>query len=207
MGKNELVGILKLSDIGRISSLTVNGDRTHTKHLELIFGKKDPSKALYVSDCKSHDEPPGTSPQIGVKVRIRIWHPDGDMEEVGYARCCPLCWRILSADYPMVKPKPIVIQSWAESRRKQLSAGRKTQKRQRAGLQEKRIRGHLDDLLELATAKRKAGFDMAEAQAVTEMSRSRTRELVDRLIKAQKVEKVSGGRGRGNKLIFRKKAP
>jgi len=192
-----LVGYLKSSEPGRISSITNrDGDKTRRKKIyPIVEGMPDPVYAMYVLDCFTH-EPGG----VVVPVVLKLLAPTGGWDELGVAKCCPLCWRILQPPVGVDLPEAVDQPFWEQlttgykPKVKPVSSVRKTERITRTGYQiQQEILGFLEPL---------AGESVYEIMALLGCSRQTALKHLDRLVKQGKLVKDQSEGGGGHKSIY-----
>lgn len=129
--KLPLSGFLKTSDPGRISTISITGDKTRKK--KLVPTKYDSNHAqqtMYVRDCIEHD----LSGELRGVVPVQLFRfKEGQgWQEVGIAKCCTLCWKIIvppTDDFPRALPLPVGKAREQDETRATLKTNRKTAKK------------------------------------------------------------------------------
>lgn len=207
MAKPRMVVVMKLTDPGRISSITIDSDNLTRKHIYPLLGKPHPEKTILVVDCLSHDEVPRRSPQIGVRALAKLYVKGGEPEILGHIKYCPLCYRVLWSDFPLPDPNPLPTWEQTVARKEAMRRGRQTQKLAKRKVpvtkNMQRIEEAWDRIQEM-----KGRFTLYDLMAEMALDRPKTRFLINHFIKENKVEVVRLGGGRGNQTIYRrKKAP
>lgn len=192
-----LYGYLKSSEPGRISSLTDReGDKNHRKKIKAMpEGLADPVYALYVLDCFQH-EPGG----VVVPVVLKLLAPQGGWDELGVAKCCPLCWRILQPPVGIDLPEAVDQPYWEalttgyKPKVVPTSSVRKVAKTTRSGYQiQQTIMGYFDG---------PGVADVYEIMALLNCSRSTALKHLDRLIKQKKIHKDPSLGGGGHRSHY-----
>lgn len=186
-----LVGYLSTSkDPGRISTLTNLPGLDKDRRKKIVASRRS-DRQMYVRDCISHD-PPGTV----AGVMLMRFIPGTGWIELGVAKCCPLCWRILvppsNVDLPSPRPLPVVKVA-TQKQRRALSRGRNTKQGRIINPTKQR----LQDLFSTGEA-----FGTREVMEVTGLSRTRTRNLLMELVQEGSIEVGEVGGGFGKQTIW-----
>lgn len=186
-----IVGYLKTSDPGRISTLTnADGDPKRRKKLEPIrLVSNDMYLRLYVLDCSSH-----TPRGAVVPVILKQYKPGTGWEELGKAICCPLCWRIIippvGANLP--EAQPLVV------REVERRTAKKVTRIQGTPLATQRI----DQITQLAAKGPISSHDVAGFVGINRPTAVR---LLQIMVKMGRLEIEPSYGGRGRKTIYKLK--
>jgi len=192
-----LVGYLKTKEPGRISSITnLDGDLERRKKIRQIPNQmKEPSISMYVLDCYTHE--PGGSV---VPVILKELTPGRGWQEIGVAKCCPLCWRIIQppvgVDLPVAIDQPVLSASITDTGTITISQ-----------LKRKAPRKPILDGFEvqkniLAYLKPIGEADVYEIMGLLGCSRQTALKHLSRLIKQKKVIKSVEGGGGGHRSMY-----
>lgn len=178
-----LVGYLGTTkNVGRISTITsLDGDQNRKK--KITSARRVGYVSLMVRDCLTH-EPRGAV----VPVELKEYQAGTGWVEIGIARCCPLCWRILVAPDGATLPVVKVQGEPKGPSDKQLDA--LSQARQKRGHgQRKTKRSPLWELLEnmITSGEPFTAYDIME---LSSKSRTAVRSVIKQLIKQKKLEVV-----------------
>lgn len=203
MGKHKLSVVLQVKDPGRVSSITIDDDPSTRKNIYPVYGKLHMEKVLYVSDCLSHDEDPRVSPQIGIRAKALRFVRLGLVETLGEVRLCPLCWRILDADFELPDPKPLVN---AKEQQLERAASRK---RGREAQKEKRVAkptkaDKILDKAEYFVGVTRGTFTLYDLMEATDLEKSPARKLLLRFMTEGRIMMYSKGGGRGKPSTYRR---
>jgi len=193
-----LTGYMKTKEPGRISSITtVDGDKARRKQIRPMEpGMKDPVYAMYVADCSVHEHG-GVVVPVMLKRLVQGW----GWEELGVAKCCPLCWRIITPPVgidlpPAVERLAVESASPANGTAAQNSETSKAAPGKKGPPRGFEIQKMITSYLEGVMA-----ADVYEIMALLECSRPTALRHLNRMIRTKKLEKEIGGGG-GNKTMY-----
>lgn len=201
-----LVAYMSTADPGRIATISSlpGPDKRRRKKLlpiliEPLYASESMYVRIYVLDCASH-EPRGAV----VPVELKRLASGVGWEDLGKARCCPLCWRILVAPVGVELPEPLPqpkMKPISAKQKASLQKGRTSQKR----IRELGFSSAKELILMLATD---GPFTIQEAVEITKISKTATvRHLKDLLVEGKIIIAKRGSAGRGNSTVFEIKAP
>lgn len=198
-----LHGYLGKTNPGRISSInTIEGDPSRRKKIKLSNDQSSEAQLImYVQDCISHEP-------IGVVVSVDLYRltAGGSWEELGTAKCCPLCWLIIVPPDGVELPAP---------GKYVLPKKRKVSPKQRVVLKEERHRSKSGKNRHSPLWKMIEGYaDAMEPFTVQELmdesglSRTAVRKVIVKLVHEGQLEiSASSEGGRGNRTEYIGKAP
>lgn len=187
-----LVGYLKTSDGGRISSITnLDGDKKRRKKIYApVRATKDMYLTLYVYDCSSH-EPRGAV----VPVQLKRYEGE-EWISLGVASCCPLCWRILVPPVGVELPEPQTLDlSELQDEFGFVKKGKKTEvKRRRKKNQPTQAYDYQQKILELA---KRGEITVQDGMLALKLTRTATLRYFTQLVKARRLVKTASVGGKG----------
>lgn len=200
-----LAGYMKTNDPGRISSISdYPGDRTRRKKIKPIeYTSNDSAISMYVMDCDSHGSPEKPGGVI-VDVMLKTLVPGVGWKDLGLAKCCPLCWRVIKPPKDVVLPEPdLQLIELAGPPLKRVSLPRRHIRTKDTDKPISYIKSQqiLKFLRPLASA------DIYEIMGPVGLSRSTTIKYLNQLIKLKKVVAERSLGGRGNRTVYTWKAP
>lgn len=192
-----LTGYMKNLDPGRISSITtLDGDKSRRKKIEVNERGGDSVYVnIYVRDCSTH-KPRGAV----VPVLLKSYDQYSGWVELGIARCCPLCWKVLvpppdiELPRPLRQPEPKPI---SDKQRQALSKGRKKKSEGKSSHRSplwQIIQNLVDGLNE---------FSVDEVMDLSGKSRTASRSVLKKMVAQGKIVIVNpGGSGIGDKTQY-----
>lgn len=199
MGLN---GYLKTSDPGRISSVSPSNDKTRRKQiLPLVRGGSKLSSRLYVRDCSDHSLGGGAVP-----IELFDYKPGGGWKSLGMAKVCVLCWLILTPPVEVSLPDPLPLPEpeWVDGKRKKRSPTGEAKPKS-----ELILHHNFQAITEfISTLKNQQTFTRKDLESALDISRSQSRKLLLNPSVKKLYDVVStGGPGRGNIALYKKRAP
>lgn len=200
-----LTGYMRTTDPGRISSISgYLGDKTRRKKIRPItHSSNDAEISMYVMDCGWHNLSKKTGGVV-VPVFLKELVRGVGWGDLGMAKCCPLCWRILEPPVGMVLPEPDIqvfeLGAANKSTKKTASHRRKVS----IGVSDKPT-SYVKSQQILSFLKPIGSADIYEIMAAIEVSRATAIKYMNFLIKNKKVTAERSLGGKGNRTQY--KAP
>jgi hypothetical protein len=194
-----LIAYMKNSDPGRISTITgAEGDRTKRKKIYPIDkDRPDVYVTMYVMDCLSHE-----AGGVAVPVVLKRFLPGGTWEELGVAKCCPLCWKVLKPpvgiELPVVADPNVAANKYGKVKVKTAGKHHKTTGKKDGSIAAGRIQQvtRLLDRLGVVT--------VADVMQELGLQRSNSYKYLEMMVKVRRAIKEPGGRGKGDQNSYRK---
>jgi hypothetical protein len=194
-----LRGYLKTSDRGRISSISaIDHDPTRRKKiLPISKHSENMYVQIYVLDCSTHETGGPVVPVVLMQLKQGLgW------EELGTAKCCPLCWAVLQPPPGISLPVAKLPQEPKKTSEKQRAALKKGRSGRRGGATPETLR-ILDDLINLFTGD-PGDWYVEDIMDHMKVPRSTARHYLLMLEKQGEIQILTPTRGRGMKTVYRK---
>ena len=197
-----LTGYLSTTDPGRISTICrLEGRELKSYRKKLFLLEPTTVQAgnelyvrVYVRDCPEHDRGGASVPVV-----LKSLRQGGGFKVEGTAKCCPLCWRILtkpSADFP--DPMPEAAMKVLSAR--QLAAlrkGRQSEKRSRRAMEDSPVVSKLKDMFGNGDS-----FNIREAMDNTGLTRTATLHHLRKMVESGDIVEEKGSAGHGNPSLW-----
>lgn len=197
-----VVGYLKNSDHGRISTVTnKDGDLSRRKKIQPIaVFSADIHSTLYVVDCVNH-EPMGAV----IPVILKKFVSGVGWVEIGVAKCCPLCWRILVRPVDSDLPEPSEIQIERKDTDNGGSRLRVSHRSKKHTISQTPVTFTYQQKI-MALAAKRDSITVQDVMQLLGFSRTFCLKNLNWMVKSKKLIKIQAFGGRGNRSLY-KKAP
>jgi len=194
-----LIGYMKTSDPGRVSSITnLEGNKQRRKKIEPIaVFSNSMYMTMYVVDCLSH-EPPGSV----VPVLLRRYVNGQGWEDIGVAKCCPICWTVIQS--PVEEDLPAALPLLVEKKTGRDGGSRVRVKKLKPRTEKTSSVTFAQSAKIMGLVEKTGSTTVQDVMELLDLSRATCLKLLSWLVKQGKLVKQQSVGGRGARSIYEK---